>query len=138
MARFDGDVQLILYPFVLNPTSDVATQAAWCAGEQGRFWDFHHMLYDRQAQWNRLSEPLTRLLTFAADLGLDTAALKRCVNSGRMRGLVEADKAYGRSLGVQSTPTLFINNQRLIGVQPEKELERVIQQELTRARRSTP
>jgi len=48
MQRFEGQVQLVLYPFALNPTSEVATQAAWCAGEQGKFWEFHHMLYRRQ------------------------------------------------------------------------------------------
>ncbi len=48
MQRFEGQVQLVFYPFALNPTSEVATQAAWCAGEQGKFWEFHHMLYRRQ------------------------------------------------------------------------------------------
>ena len=37
MQRFEGQVQVVLYPFALNPTSEVATQAAWCAGEQGKF-----------------------------------------------------------------------------------------------------
>ena len=41
LARFEGDVQLVLYPFTLNPASEVATQAALCAGEQGKFWEFH-------------------------------------------------------------------------------------------------
>ena len=61
MQRFEGQVQLVLYPFALNPTSEVATQAAWCAGEQGKFWEFHHMLYRRQELWNRLAAPLERL-----------------------------------------------------------------------------
>ena len=53
MQRFEGQVQLVLYPFALNPISEVATQAAWCAGEQGKFWEFHHMLYRRQELWNQ-------------------------------------------------------------------------------------
>ena len=60
-------------------------------------------------------EPLARLLEFAQDIRLDTAALKSCVNSGRMQPLINADKNYGRSLQVQSTPTVFINEQRLVG-----------------------
>jgi protein-disulfide isomerase len=137
LKRFTTEVQLVLYPFVLNPTSEVATQAAWCAGEQGKFWDFHRLLYARQAEWSRLSNPLARLLEFAQDIRLDTAALKSCVNSGRMQQLIVADKDYGRSLQVRSTPTLFINEQRFVGEQSEAELVRAIQRELARVQRSS-
>jgi protein-disulfide isomerase len=136
LKRFETDVQLVLYPFVLNPTSEVATQAAWCAGEQGKFWDLHRVLYARQAEWSRLSNPLARLLEFAQDIRLDTAALKSCVNSGRMQPLINADKNYGRSLQVQSTPTVFINEQRLVGPS-EADLARTIQRELARVQRSS-
>src|SRR5215471_5354267 len=132
MQRFEGQVQLVLYPFALNPTSEVATQAAWCAGEQGKFWEFHHMLYRRQELWNRLTMPLDRLIDFAKDLELDTAALKSCVESGRMESLVKADMAYGEQLQVNSTPTLFINTQRFVGTLPESDLVRLIGEELKR------
>ena len=134
MQRFEGQVQLVLYPFALNPTSEVATQAAWCAGEQGKFWEFHHMLYRRQELWNRLAAPLERLSEFAKDLNLDTAALKSCVESGRMQSRMQADKAYGQQLQVNSTPTMFINDYRIVGTQSEGELVRLIRQELSRAR----
>ena len=134
MQRFEGQVQLVLYPFALNPTSEVATQAAWCAGEQGKFWEFHHMLYRRQELWNRLAAPLERLLDFAKDLNLDTAALRSCVESGRMQDRMQADKAYGQQLQVSSTPTVFINDYRIVGTQSEGELVRLIRQELNRAR----
>src|SRR5215510_8529625 len=136
MQRFEGQVQLVLYPFALNPTSEVATQAAWCAGEQGKFWEFHHMLYKRQELWNRLAAPLERLLDFAKDLNLDTAALRSCVESDRMKDRVQADKAYGQQLQVNSTPTLFINDQRLVGMPPEGDgaLVRLIRQELDRVK----
>ena len=135
MQRLEGQVQLVLYPFALNPTSEVATQAAWCAGEQGKFWEFHHMLYRRQELWNRLAAPLERLSEFAKDLNLDTAALKSCVESGRMQSLVQADTAYGEQLRVNSTPTLFINTKDVVGAQSEGELVRLIRQELDRVQR---
>ena len=135
LARFEGDVQLVLYPFTLNPASEVATQAALCAGEQGKFWEFHRMLYARQEQWRRLSNPRQRLQEFARDAGVDDAALASCVSGGRMEKLIHADKAYGRSLGVRSTPTVFINNKRIVGAQQEGDFVRTIRQELDRARR---
>ena len=133
MQRFEGQVQLVLYPFALNPTSEVATQAAWCAGEQGKFWEFHHMLYRRQELWNRLAAPLERLSEFAKDLNLDTTALKSCVESGGMQDRMKADKAYGQQLQVSSTPTTFINDYRIVGTQSEGDLVRLIRQELNRA-----
>jgi protein-disulfide isomerase len=137
LKTFEGQVQFVYYPFSLNPRSQVATQAALCAGEQGKFWAFHHMLYERQAQWSHLSEPLERLGELAKDLGVDPAALKSCVQSGRMQPLVEADKAYGRSLQVRSTPTVFVNTARLSEV-TEGDLVRTVRQELARARRTAP
>lgn len=138
LHHFKGEVQLVLYNFVLNPTSDMATQAALCAGEQGKFWDFHDLLYARQPQWRQLTNPLNRLLEYATALSLDTAILKRCVKSGRMQRLIKADQTYGRSLQVRSTPTLFINDKRIVGAQPEGDLVRVIRRELARARQQTP
>ena len=138
MQHFEGQVQLVLYPLALNPTnpaSEVAAQAAWCAGEQGKFWDFHQMLYRRQELWNRLAAPLERLSDFAKDLSLDTTALKSCVESGRMQTLVIADRTYSQQLQVSSTPTLFINEQRVVASQAEGELVRLIRQELDRVQR---
>ncbi len=136
LKRFEGQVQLVLYNFVLNDTSQVATEAALCAGEQGQFWPFHDMLYARQSQWRRLSNPLSRLLGFAESLEVDTETLKRCVKSGRMRKLIAADKTYGRSLQVRSTPTMFVNDKRIVGAQ-SSDLVRTIRQELARARRQS-
>lgn len=135
LERFAGEVQFVLYLFALRESSNIAAQVALCAGEQGKFWDMHHMIYERQASWNRLQNPLPTLLQYATDVPLDAVALEQCVQSGRMRGLIAADKALGKGLQVQSTPTVFINGQRIVGVQPEYEYVRVIRQELARARR---
>ena len=101
MQRFEGQVQLVFYPFALNPTSEVATQAAWCAGEQGKFWEFHHMLYRRQELWNRLAAPLERLSEFAKDLNLDTAALMGIVLAA---GIPIEDCGCFGNLGLPETP----------------------------------
>ena len=128
-------MQLVLYPFALNSRSEMATQLALCAGEQGKFWQAHRMLYQRQGQWSHLSDPFDQLLTYSGDLGLDTEALRSCVQSGRMARLVKADQDYARSLQIRSTPTVFINNQRIVGAQSEADYVRVIRQELARAKR---
>ena len=136
MKRYEKDVQLVLYPFALNRRSEIAVQVALCAGEQGKFWDVHKMLYAQQSRWSASSQTLDTLLKYSGELGLDNEALKACVDSGKMRLLVKADQDYARSLQVRSTPTLFVNNQRLVGTQSEADIMRTIRQELAHARRA--
>jgi protein-disulfide isomerase len=135
MQQFEGKVQLVLYPIAFRPKGEGVTQAVWCAGEQGKFWEFHDMLFRRWGLWNNLDAPFQRLLDFAKDLNLDVTALKNCVESGRMQSRVDADRAYAQQLQVNSTPTLFINDNRVVGVQGEGDLVRLIRQELDRAQR---
>jgi protein-disulfide isomerase len=136
MQQFEGKVQLVLYPIAFRPKGEGVAQAAWCAGEQGKFWAFHDMLFRRWGLWNNLDAPLQRLLDFARDLHLDITALKSCVESGRMQSRVDADRAYAQQLQVNSTPTLFINDNRVVGAQGESDLVRLIRQELDRVQRS--
>lgn len=132
MQQFEGQVQLVLYPIAFRPPGEIATQAVLCAGEQGKFWAFHDMVFRRQAVWSHLATPLERLSDFAKELGIDTTALKSCVESGRMQSLIKADIEYATQLQVNSTPTLFINTHRLVGAQTEGEIVRLIRQELER------
>ena len=136
MQQFEGKVQLVLYPIAFRPKGEGVTQAAWCAGEQGKFWEFHDMLFRRWGLWNNLDAPLQRLLDFARDLNLDITALKSCVESGRMQSRVDADRAYAQQLQVNNTPTLFMNDNRVVGAQGEADLVRLIRQELDRVQRS--
>jgi len=136
MQQFEGKVQLVLYPIAFRPKGEGVTQAVWCAGEQGKFWEFHDMLFRRWGLWNNLDAPFERLLDFAKDLNLDVTALKNCVESGRMQSRVDADRAYAQQLQVNNTPTLFINDNRVVGVQGEGDLVRLIRQELDRVQRS--
>jgi len=134
--RYEKDVQLVFYPFALNPRSEIAVQFALCAGEHGTVWEAHKMSYKRQADWSKASRTLDALLTHSGELGVDAKALEACVDSGKMKPLVEADQQYGRSLQVRSTPTIFINNQRIVGAQSEADIVRTIREELARARRA--
>ncbi len=134
--RYEKEVQLVLYPFALNPRSEIAVQVALCAGEQGKFWDAHKMLYKQQSRWSKASDTLNALLKYTGELELDNDALEACVDSGKMKTLVKANQDYARSLQVRSTPTLFVNNRRIVGAQSEADIVRTIRRELARARRT--
>ena len=138
LQRFEGQVQLVLYPLALNdnPQSLVASQTALCAGEQDKFWDMHHLLYEQQPQWVKAPDPLQRILTLAKGLALQADALIDCVNSQRMRPILDANKTQARNLQVNSTPTVFVNAQRLVGA--DSDMIGTIQRELDRVKRSSP
>jgi protein-disulfide isomerase len=71
----------------------------------------------------------------AGDLGLDTAAFRECLSSGRYRANLEEDIAEGQRLGVGGTPTFFINGRKLVGAQPFERFKQIIEEELERSGR---
>jgi len=83
-----------------------AAIAAQCAGEQGAFWKYHDLLYER-AQGLTESE----LARYAIDLGLDTQAFETCLHSEKMRDYVERDKRSALREGARGTPAFFVNGQ---------------------------
>jgi protein-disulfide isomerase len=109
---------------ILGPQSQKAAEASECAAEQGSFWPFHDLLFDRKA---RNVDDLKRL---AADLSLDTAAFDNCLDSGTYESLVRDETELIASLGVRGTPAFVINGQPLAGAQPFEIFEQIIEAEL--------
>lgn len=110
-----GKVRFEFKPFVLNwaTTADPANAAA-CAADQGKFWDYHDALFARQGSSAQAFAP-TALKGYAAELGLDTASFNRCVDKKERYSVLDTTAAEGRARGVNATPTFFINGQRIEG-----------------------
>lgn len=130
-------VRWITYDFVLGgfPNSIPASMAARCAGEQGAYWPYHDMLFSRQTQWYTSPSPGGVLGEIADEVGLDTGEWRSCMTEGRYLEEIAASRKYGESLGVGSTPTIFVNGQRLdlTGVEPYSYIEGLIKAELAAA-----
>ena len=101
------------YPFIDDYSgsgeSDQAANASMCAGEQGRFWDYKTILF---ANWNgenigTFSD--RRLLAFGESLGLDMDKFQSCFNANTYKAQIDQDFADGASIGVSSTPSVFVN-----------------------------
>jgi protein-disulfide isomerase len=90
-----------------GPQAVRAAEAAACAADQGQFWRYHDTLFLNQSAPDAFSD--ARLKQMAQTLGLDTAAFNSCLDSGEKREAVEASLAEGQGLGVDSTPTVFVN-----------------------------
>ena len=113
------------FPLSFHPNAQPAAEAAECADEQGKFWEFHDGLYKNQE-----SLGLSLYTQLASQLGLDTNKFQQCVDSGKYRQEVQNDFAYGSQVGVSGTPTFFINGIMLVGAQPYQAFQQVIDAEL--------
>src|SRR5512134_1263445 len=97
-----GKVKFIVHSFNLGrPETALAAEAAWCAADQGKFFEYEHALYENQGTaWNQ-----SNLTDLAAGVGLNRETLGQCLSSGAHRAEVENARQAAISQGVSSTPT---------------------------------
>lgn len=97
------------YPLATHQYSRFAAHAAQCAGEQGKFWDMHDQLFSRH-QWAQTGkDPSGLFRDFAQTIGLNLQRYDACMTSGRYASRIEFSRQDGDKLGVNGTPTFFIN-----------------------------
>lgn len=109
-----GKARYVFYEFPLGfKWSWLAARAGRCANEQGKFWDFHTLLFARQGEWAFDTDPLTRWRPLAEQAGMDGKKFEECVRSDRYLKDVTESQQLGNSLGVGGTPTLFVNGRKL-------------------------
>ena len=102
----------------LGQESIWAAQAAECAADQGKFWQYHDLLFARQAGENQGAFTEDKLIGFAQELELDMTKFGPCLENDQTLSRVQADQKEGSDAGVRGTPTFFINGVPLIGAQP--------------------
>ena len=100
----------------LGQESVWAAEATECAGEQGRFWDYHDILFDNWAGTNIGAYNYNNLVGFARILELDSEQFATCMNERRYVDRVRSDTEFAENNGVTSTPTVFVNGERVRGV----------------------
>ncbi len=102
-----------------------AAEAANCAKEQDKFWEFHELLF--KAESGLGTEAYKK---YAAEINLDAATFNKCLSDRRYQAEVQTDFEYAANLGISSTPTFFINGIPLVGAQPFEVFKQVIDKEL--------
>jgi protein-disulfide isomerase/uncharacterized membrane protein len=136
LPRFGNDVELVFHHFPLDsscnpavsgaghPYACLAAMASECAAAQGKFWEYHDLLFENQSKLDRDS-----LLSYADRLSLDHDKFTACLQSDMPRRRIADDVALGTRLGVQSTPTFFINGRTVAGALAPDKLEHAIRLE---------
>ncbi|MFT4309204.1 MAG: DsbA family protein [Candidatus Woesearchaeota archaeon] len=119
------------YPAIRHPVTEPAANAAWCAGDQGRYYEYNDIIFSNFDSLRTVTgNPNAQLLGFGEQLGLDMDAFTECVEAGRhLDGIMQrAQEASQR--GVQATPTFFINDVMVRGAQDYRVFEEYIEQAL--------
>lgn len=115
----------------LGPESVAAAAASECAKDQGKFWEFHDAVFEAEiADATEHNGNLKRSLfmQIAKTIGLDEAAFASCVDGKKYDAYVEAQtQEAGTKYGVNSTPTVFVNDQKVEGAYPFSEFQRIIE-----------
>jgi len=130
LSRYNGKVRLVHKDLPLDsihPQARQAAEAARCAYEQGKFWEYHDKLYA-----NSPKASADDLKSYAKEVGLNVASFDRCFTSGKYKGVVQQDLNEGAQLGLTGTPTFFINGREISGNQPLEAFEAIIDEELAR------
>ena len=102
----------------LGDESQWAAEASECADEQGKFWEYHDLLFANQSGENQGGFSKDNLKKFAATLSLDTTKFNACLDTGKYTKVVNDDTQLAGQYGIASTPTLLVNTQIVKGAQP--------------------
>jgi len=131
--KYGDKVRVVWKDFPLtqiHPDAFRAAEAAHCAGEQGKFWEYHDLLFGNQ----KALQP-SDLTKYAADAKLDTKRFDACVMSSKFTDRVRSGMKLGGQLGVNSTPTLYINGRMVAGAYPLEALSAMVDEELVRLKK---
>ncbi len=127
LQAYPGKIRFVYRDFPLtsiHPNAMPAAEAAQCANEQGKFWAFHDKLFGSDT----LSDDTYK--QYAQDLGLDMTKFNDCYTNHKYASAIQTDMDFANNLGINSTPTFFINGLAVIGAQPLSSFTSVIDKEL--------
>jgi protein-disulfide isomerase len=113
-----GKVRVLFFHFLGHTHSQKAGEAAECAGDQNKFWEMYHLLFEKSEEWWSVENPIPLFKSYAETLGLDSGAFTTCIDTGRKSGKVQSDHAVITRNNIQGTPTFIVNNRAVEGLQP--------------------
>jgi protein-disulfide isomerase len=114
----DGTVQ--------HPNADAAAYASEAAGNQGKFWDMYKLLYQNQTEWAEVKDPSSIFESYAQSLGLDVTKFKTDAADQSVKQFVASEQAEGRTLGIDYTPTFFVNGKIITNPQGYEAFKAII------------
>lgn len=127
LAAYPDKVRLVYrdFPLEFHPLAPKASEASYCAQDQGKYWEMHARLFKAEGKL-----AVDELKKYARELGLDGGKFDVCIDSGAKAKVIEEHKKAGEALGVTGTPAFFVNGRMISGAQPIEKFKEIIDQEL--------
>jgi protein-disulfide isomerase len=125
--EFQGKVAFAFkdLPLPMHPYAEKAAEASHCAAAQGKYWEYHDLMFaDKQLDVAGLKKD-------ARELKLDTAAFDACLDTGKMADTVNAQASEAQALGLPGTPTFFVNGRSVSGANSYEHIRAVLTEELS-------
>jgi protein-disulfide isomerase len=136
VKKYPNDVKVVFKhnPLPFHKQAPDASKAAMAAGEQGKFWEMHDLLFEKQKEM-KTADMAALTAGLAQQLGLDVAKFKKDYANPKYDQVIKDDMAMGSKIGVRGTPHFFINGVRLSGAQPINKFEEIINAQLEAAKK---
>jgi protein-disulfide isomerase len=132
LDTYPGKIRLVIknYPYRYRDYSRIAAEASLAAGDQSKYWEMHDLLIKRSPKLERDS-----LIRYAQELGLDVKKFTESIDSQKHKKEIDRDIKLAEELDLYNTPTFYINGRRVIGERPLPYFKKIIDEELTHAKK---
>lgn len=134
LKEYSGKINFVFrnFPLAQHKYGLLSAEAAEAAAAQGKFWEMHKILYENQENWSESTKPQDLFAGYAKDLELDVDRFNQDINANKYSDIITQDRTDGISLGVNVTPTFFINGKKAEGIPEYADFKRRIDLELNK------
>jgi protein-disulfide isomerase len=132
LGDFPNDLKVVFrhFPLPAHRNAVPAAKAAEAAGKQGKFWEMHDLLYEKQSDWSSEGNPMSKLTEYAKNLGLDEEKFRADFNSKEIEARINADESEALRLRINETPTFFLNGKKLPQINGYEDFKKIIEDAL--------
>lgn len=129
-----GKVYYSFYNFPLNihPQAPKAAEASMCAGDQNKYWEYHDLLFANQNVWSGEENDVPIFTNLAKTVGMDTSKFTDCLSKNKYADFVTKDATFGDKKDISGTPTIFVNDQKIVGAQDYTDFKKVLDEQLNK------
>lgn len=117
----------------IHPNAEFAARAAEAAGKQGKFWEMHDLLFEKQNEWSGVSDIVSTFRSYATLLGISVDQFEVDFRSKEVKDLVTAERVHALRLGIQGTPSFFINGSQIKNPNSVEEFRSIIESALSQS-----
>ena len=134
VAEYNDRIRFVYrhFPLAMHANAEIAALASEAAGDQGKFWEMHHKLFEGQSQWSVASDPKQIFVAYAREIGLNEDKFRNDLSDAKIKDRVVTDMNDAELLGVDRTPTLYLNGQKITGGLDYATLKPMIDQALAK------